>query len=96
MDTFQAVSTLIFMLSIMISMLTAVYLRKKDDINLSQLRSGLSRRKFLLAWGAGGVAVLLVGHKIAYEQSEEKVVCNGWMLKRSELKPDACEPRIID
>lgn len=96
MDTFREVSTLIFILSIVMSTIAAVHLSRKNQITVSLPSFESRRRKFLLAGLMGLLAVFAIERKVAYNYGEEKVMCHGWMLKRKELKSDACEPGAVD
>lgn len=94
MDTLRVALTLIFMASIVISVLAAFYLYKKDQLHIPGSTVHLSRRKFLLA-GITGLITLLIFERQTASSLEETVVCNGWVLKRKDLKPDACHSRAI-
>lgn len=96
MDTFREASTLIFILSIVMSTIAAVHLSRKNEIRVSLPSLETRRRKFLMAGLLGFLAIFAIERKVAYDYGEEKVMCHGWMLKRKELKSDACEPGAVD
>lgn len=96
MDEFREVSTLIFLLSIVTSIIAAIHLARKNEIRVSLPSFETRRRKFLMAGLLGFLAVFAIERKVAYDYGEEKVMCHGWMLKRKELKSDACEPGTVD
>jgi|GEM_PF-4982693 len=62
----------------------------------------MTRRKFLISSLVSIAGISTIGvflsqqHSQNFHQEYDEIVsCNGWIMKRGDIKYDVCEPRVI-
>lgn len=92
LDTFNFVLIAIFSGFLLIIVGLVVLILSQGYKQLRLPKFNMQRRQFLIYGGVSIVGILIGGLAIKQQRDNAVVICNGWILKESELKSDVCEP----